>query len=492
MFYNPSMYEISTRVWIKRFSEGKKNFTLSDVPDSYWDELKGKGIDYVWLMGIWKTNLSSVQKYAFNEDLVQSYKHALKDWTRNDVIGSPYAIDTYEVNELLGNINDLLNIKNKLNARGMKLILDYVPNHFNANSILIKTHPDIFLNVSQEHYNLDQHTYFKPFEDNDTFFAHGRDPFFPAWQDTIQVNYFSITARDFMANTLTELSKVCDGLRCDMAMLALNNIFENTWGNTLKEMGYVKPEEEFWKTAIQLVRKQRQDFIFIAEVYWDLEWEMQQLGFDFTYDKTLTDRLKYGHPQDVRGHLNATVDYQRKSMRFIENHDEKRSVKVFGESKAKAAAIIISTIQGLRFYYDGQFEGKRIKLPVQLGREPDEKINKNMADFYNNLLNISKAEIFRKGNWVQHNPIKCSEDDTTFFNILAWEWKYKEERRLVVVNYSKQISSCRIRLNLDGYGKEIILEDLLNKVEYCRDKSEIEIAGLFIKLGKYGSHIFSF
>ena len=295
-----------------------------------------------------------------------------------------------------------------------------------------------------------------------------------------------------MANTLIFFFQAEDGIRDDMAMLALNNVFQNTWGSTLKEMGFEKPEEEFWKTAIDLVKKRRNNFLFIAEVYWDLEWEMQQLGFDYTYDKKLTDRLRHGHAQDVRGHLNASVEYQHKSLRFIENHDEKRSVKAFGENKSKAAAVIISTIQGLRFYFDGQFEGKRIKLPVQLGREPIEKPNKSIISFYNNLLNITRNEIFKKGSWFQHKPIKCSEEDTTFYNILCWEWNYNGERRLVVVNYSKQISSCRIRIEFDGYDQKLILKDLLNKVEYQREKVELEIEGLFIKLGKYGCHIFAF
>ncbi len=492
MLYNPSMYEINTRVWIKRFADGKQAVTLSDVPTSYWNELKEKGIDFVWLMGVWRTNLTAVKKYAFEENLVNDYKFALKNWSPKDVIGSPYAIDVYQVNEALGDFNDLLNIKKELNKRGMKLILDYVPNHFNAETILLKTHPDLFLYAGKEHYENDNHTYFKPFEDHELYFAHGRDPFFPAWQDTVQVNYFSVNARDFMATTLIKLTELCDGLRCDMAMLALNNVFENTWGSTLKEMGFEKPKEEFWKTAIELVRKKRNDFLFISEVYWDLEWEMQQLGFDYTYDKKLTDRLRYGHAQEVREHLNATVEYQHKSVRFIENHDEKRSITIFGKNKTKAAAIIISTIQGLKFYHDGQFEGKRIKLPVQLGREPIEKPDKSLLDFYNSLLNITKEEIFKKGKWFQHKPIKCSENDTTYFNILAWEWNFEKERRLVVVNYSKQISSCRIRLNLDGYDTKLILIDLLHKVEYQRESSKLEIEGLFIKLGKYGSHIFSF
>ncbi len=492
MSYNPSMFEINTRVWLKKFSGENPNFTISDVPSSYWDYLKEKGIDYIWLMGIWKTSPIAAKKYAFEPNLVKNYKSVLRNWAPKDVIGSPYAIDVYDIDESLGSIEDLLDVKLKLNNRGMKLILDYVPNHFSAETILLQTHQDIFLYTTEEHFQHDKHTYFKPFENEDCYFAHGRDPFFPAWQDTVQVNYFSITARDFMANTLMQLTDICDGLRCDMAMLALNNVFQNTWSSNLNQLGFEKPEDEFWKTAIDLVRKKRDDFIFIAEVYWDLEWEMQQLGFNYTYDKKLTDRLKDGHAQDIRGHLNATADYQSKSLRFIENHDENRSITSLGVNKAKAAAVIISTICGMHFYFDGQFEGKRVKLPVQLGREPLEKPNKSFINFYNHLLNITKHDIFKIGSWRQLKPDKCSENDFSFYNILAWKWEHKTENRLVVVNFSNTISICLLKLNIKENSEKIVLTDLLNNIKYEREKHEIEQNGLFIKLGKYESHIFSY
>src|SRR5207302_3088107 len=119
---------------------------------------------------------------------------------------------------------------------------------------------------------------------------------------------------------------------------------------------------EFWTDARAAVP----DLLLIAEVYWDLEWRLQQLGFDFTYDKRLYDRLLHSPARDVAAHLTADDDYQRRSVRFIENHDEPRSASVF-EDRVTAAAVVMSTVQGMRFYYDGQFEGRRVHVPVQLG-----------------------------------------------------------------------------------------------------------------------------
>ena len=89
MLYNQSLYEINTRVWLQRFDQGIIKSTLNDVPNSYWDCLVKKGIDYVWLMGIWKTCNSLIDKCCFEEGLKKSYDRALKGWKREDVIGSP-------------------------------------------------------------------------------------------------------------------------------------------------------------------------------------------------------------------------------------------------------------------------------------------------------------------------------------------------------------------------------------------------------------------
>lgn len=492
MNYNPSLYEINTRVWLRRFDSAEKKATIADVPKSYWNQFVKNGFDYVWLLGIWKTCDEIIDKYCFEVGLTNSYSHALKDWKREDVIGSPFAIDVYEVNSCIGSVQSLLELKSHLNKNGMKLILDFVPNHFSAGSSLIKKNPDVFLSVKKELFEQDEHTYFKPFDNEEKYFAHGRDPFFAAWQDTIQVNLFSDIARKFLIDTLINLTKICDGVRCDMAMLVLNNIFKNTWGKALLQESYDRVNSEFWKEAIVKVKEERADFLFIAETYWDLEWDLQQLGFDYTYDKKLTDRLKNSSVKDISEHLLAKENYQKKSIRFIENHDEERSIASFGKEKAKAAAIVMSTITGMRFYYDGQLEGRKTKLPIQLRREPEEKLIDGMKDFYDKLLSITSQEVFKKGNWQMLEPIKSCDRNQTYENCLAWIWTFQNEKRVVVINYSNIIITCRLKLDVRGYSEQFVLKDLLNNQNYSRSAAEISSAGLYIELKPYHAHIFSY
>jgi len=492
MNYNPFLYELNTRVWLNRFNQENKKAKLTDIPKEYWDDLIQKKFDYVWLMGIWSLCSLTIDKYCFEPGLVKSYDRALKGWKHEDVIGSPFAVDVYKINPKIGDLNSLLELKSYLNKNGIKLILDFVPNHFSAASRILKSNPGIFLSVDKQLYDTDPHTFFKPFEDEEKYYAHGRDPFFPAWQDTIQVNFFSSVAREYLIGILLELVKICDGVRCDMAMLALNNVFKNTWGGVLANYGFEKPQTEFWKEIIDKVRVERNDFLFIGESYWDLESELHQLGFNYTYDKSFTDKLKSGSVRDIHDHLLAENEYQKKSVRFIENHDEERAITTFGKEKSKAAATIINTVPGMALINDGQFEGKRIKLPVQLGREPEEPVLNGVKDFYHKLFSITSTEIFKQGEWSLLEPASSWEGNETFKNMLAWSWVFKNEKSLVVINYSASVSSCRLKLEVKDHPDVFEIVDLLNDQIYTRSSKEVSNTGLYIELKPYQSHIFSY
>lgn len=488
MIINPTLYEINTRVWLKKFGSSAK---LASIPLTVFDDLASKGINIIWLMGVWKTNPSTIDKYCFEPELIAAYNRCLKDWTKSDVIGSPYSIDEYDVNPALGSWKELKDLKDYLNSIGIKLFLDFVSNHLSADSRYIQTNPEIFLKASEDFFKGDSFTFFKPELDPENFYAHGRDPFFPAWTDTIQINIFNPEARKFMTNILLKLTEVCDGVRCDMAVLPLNNVFQNTWLGVLNKFGFPRPETEFWKEAIIEVKKKNPDFIFLGEAYWDLEWNLQQLGFDFTYDKKLTERLAANDISGVKAHLQADKSYQLKSVRFLENHDEPRAIAKFGKHRSLAAATAISTIQGMKFFFDGQFEGKKSKLAVQLGREPEEKPCAGVSEYYDKLLAITKSEVFKEGDWRIMQPLTIGYGNNSFENLFAWQWALDNERRIIVINYSYSTSQCRLKLDIKHDKKKITLVDLLTNEHYERWVDEVNNAGLYIELKSHQSHIFS-
>lgn len=485
---NSFLFEINTRVWIKRFSKTEK-LTIDKVPSEYWNSLKKMGFDYIWLMGVWKTNQDAVEKYCFEEGLIKEYKEALIDFRKSDVIGSPYSIDDYDVNPELGGEESLLKLKSRLNSIGLKLILDFIPNHFSVESNLVKTNPEIFLQGNKKDLDRDPDTFF---ELDDKIFAHGKDPYFSSWKDTVQINYFSEEARNIMSEKLQAVSRLCDGVRCDMAMLINNSVFSKTWEELYFRQLRNAPKTEFWKDEIERIKKERNDFIFIAEVYWGKEYDLQQFGFDYTYDKTLLDRLKSNNANEVKNHLLADTSFQKKSLRFLENHDEQRAVKIFDESQHKAAAVITYTLYGMKLIYDGQLEGRQIKLPVQLGREPKENYNRNLELFYKKLFTITSKDIFCFGNWKLIDPVKAWEGNSTYLNILSWLWEYKEEKILVIVNYAGVASQCSISIDTNTEKDEIIFHDILNKEQYIRATKDINNTGLYIDLQPFGVHILQY
>lgn len=443
---NSTLYEINTRVWRHRFGPNTK---LLAVPDAYWKQLQALGIDYIWLMGVWQTG-PNILNYALTPGLQQAYTEALPDWKKEDIIGSPYAIDRYVLHSDLGKPEDLSILKKKLNAFGLKLILDFVPNHFHAETAWLKERPDVFLEADATALEKDQETFFHVESANKRVFAHGKDPYFAAWQDTVQVDYASADTQQFMREQLLSVAAQCDGVRCDMAMLSLPKVFAQTWKETLGSRAGSIPE--FWPKTIEEVKNTHPGFCFLAEVYWDLEWTLQQKGFDYTYDKKLRDRLLTLDANGVMAHLEAAPDFQQKSIRFLENHDEDRILSELGAGQAQAAAMITYCIPGLRFFYEGQWEGRRKRLPVQLGRMPLEwdttffrqkparvplsklpglkAVTPHEPVFYDYLLELIRQPALRDGAWKKVDLFGQS--------VASFQWQSTDQQIWILVNFQQQ------------------------------------------------------
>jgi hypothetical protein len=184
----------------------------------------------------------------------------------------------------------------------------------------------------------------------------------------------------------------------------LNQIFERTWGSRAGQ----RPATEYWVDVISAIKKAHPDFLFVAEAYWDLEWELQQQGFDYCYDKRLYDRLEHDPAESVRLHLCADLAYQKKLVRFIENHDEPRAASTFSLEKERVAAITTSTLAGAKLFHEGQFEGRKVKLPVFLGRRPEEPVDPDLRAFYYKLLKAIHTPAFREGECISVNGVAGS------------------------------------------------------------------------------------
>jgi glycosidase len=285
-----------------------------------------------------------------------------------------------------------------------------------------------------------------------------------------------------------KIAEVADGVRCDMAMLALNDVFEGVWGTIVR--GYPRPQTEFWAEAIGQVKQRHPDFLFLAEVYWGLEHKLQPMGFDFTYDKPFYDRLLSSTPSDIRNHLMSNAQYQERSARFIENHDEPRAVTTFGRERSLAAAVVLATVPGLRLFHDGQLEGKRIRLPIQLVREPREAADAEVIQFYGRLLKVVKQSAFHNGEWSLIEVSQAGEDNKSHHNLLAWFWRYAKQRKIVVVNYSPSPGQGWLKLPLPFKTPgRAVFRDELTGITHTRDTEEMSRQGLYVNLDPYHAQI---
>jgi hypothetical protein len=484
---HPALYEINTLPWLAELSLklGKK-VRLGNVPPSEWDALKALGMDYIWLMGVWSRSpagrLISLNDPAFH----RLFDAVLPGWTPEDVIGSAYSVSAFEPSPLVGTWQDVDNIRRELHRRGMGLVLDFIPNHTGTDHSWLTGHPEYFIQGSREDYLRDPAAFFPLELGEETFYiAHGRDPNFPPWTDTAQINYFNPEARQAVIDTLEKIAGHCDGVRCDMAMLVLNGIFRRTWGWTQENVASAGPAEEFWTEALQKVP----GLVYIAEAYWDTEWTLQQLGFDFVYDKKLYDRLKNAPPHEVYLHLTAGPDYQAGLLRFLENHDEPGSLEAFGREKARAAAALTSALPGLRLYFHGQWEGRQVHLPMQLRRAPPEPVDADILAFYSRLLPLVDQPVFHDGSW-QLKPV-FPEPDNTSLNLVACTWKLEDVMMLVIVNLAPQPAAGRVCFQDEiDEQRDYTFTDKLNPGRFTQNGKILAHPGLAFELDAYQARIY--
>lgn len=487
---HPVLYEINIRVMLNELSsqQGKK-VTLDTIPDAVLDAWADLRVDAVWLMGVWSVGKLGVKIAREVPGLRQEYAKTLHDVTDEDVIGSPYAVGAYSVSRSLGGVKALRALRKKLHSRGIGLVLDFVSNHTARDHRWVNAHPEYYVQGAQNdaREKPDQYYAAKTVQ-GERAIAFGRDPYFPSWTDTAQLNPMYPQARKAMIATLMKIAEECDGVRCDMAMLILNDVFKKTWGDSVIQ----SDEEEFWTAAIQAVRTKHPEFLFIAETYWNLEWPLQQLGFDYTYDKTLYERLLREGAGAVHDHLKAEMEYQQHSARFIENHDEPRIAHVLtSDSWHFAAATIVATIPGMLLLHEGQLEGRTVKVPVQLGRRPAELLSPTTQAFYKKLLLHIDHDVIKRGVWGLSALRPAWHDNYSHQNILAYSWRYEQHLRCIVVNYAPLNSQCYVDWNLEGIdGTAFEFRDLLNAAAYVRDRVPLQSRGMYFDLPGYGVHLF--
>lgn len=493
--HQPVIYEVNTAVWLAGLSRAAgEPVTLASVPDSGWDAITPDGADAVWLMGVWERSPAGLELAKANPGLLESFHAALPDLQEQDIIGSPYCVRRYVADDRFGGPSGLAAARAALAARGFRLILDYVPSHVAPDHPWVTSNPSFFVEGDEDDVKADPAGWLSA---DGRVLAHGRDPYFPPWPDVVQLNAFSAATRQATAQTLADIADQCDGIRCDMAMLMFNDVFTRTWGHR----GVTRPEADFWPEVIAALRAGHPETVLIAEAYWDMEWELQQQGFDFCYDKRLYDRIVDGNPEGVRRHLLADTGYQSRLVRFLENHDEPRAAGALPRELWRAAAVMAATLPGAPLWHAGQFDAHRVRIPVFLTRDPEPTpVDADLADWYRELLSVVANNRVRTGRWRLLDA-EGWPDNQSCANLLAWSWADDQAsggasgaapRHVVVVNFATTPAQGRVPLRWpDLPGRTWRLTDLIGDEDFERDGGELAGPGLFVAMRPGQGYLFA-
>jgi hypothetical protein len=482
---HPHLYEINTRTWLEQLSaQHKQIITLADVPDPEWDALAKLGFNIIWLMGVWKRSEESRRINLENPTNFQQFDRALPGWKPDDVISSPYAVAGYVPDVRIGTWDSLEAAREKLRARGMALFLDFVGNHTALDHPWMREHPEFYVQAGPQDFEQNPSLYYQLKTPQGTrYIALAKDPYFPPWIDVAQLNHFNPQMRAAQLADMRSIASHCDGVRCDMAMLQLNDIFASIWRHLLG--GTQPPAKEFWTEARATVP----NLVLLAEAYWGTEQRLLNLGFSFAYDKTLYDAVREINIPQVRDRLAGNAEQQRHFARFMENHDEPRRPEVFGNERLAADGTLMGTLPGMRFYHQGELEGRRIRLPITLRIAADEPPDPVSQAFYQKILQITQQDAFHQGEWKLFELVP--EGDAPPDGLVVYEWRSPKAWKVIAANLTGSAAQGRLRLgDRVSSTQQYIFYDELNDEKYLRSGEELHDVGLFIRREGFQAHIF--
>lgn len=485
---HPAVHEVFTWVWLDGLGQAAGHpVTLDGVPEHAWDELAPPGIDAVWLMGVWERSDAGAAIARQHPAMRADAESALPGLVDDDIVGSAYCVRDYRVDPRLGGDRGLAAARARLAERGVRLVLDLVPNHVAPDHRWVSEHPEYFVLGTPDDIVQDPDAFVQV---GDHVIARGRDPYFPAWPEVLQLDASHPGLRRAMADLVVGLTDRCDGLRCDMAMLLLDDVVARTWGDRISGDLDDDLAAGFWPQVIGAARAARPDFVFWAEAYWGLEPALLESGFDACYDKELYDRVVLGgSAPEIRSHLAASVTSGDRAVRFVENHDEPRAASLLARERHLAALVTTFTLPGVALLHEGEADGRRVHVPVTLGRRPTEQPDPALRAGVADLLGAVDAGV-RTGEW-QLAEVEGWPDNHSSEQLAAWTWTSMSSRHLVVVNLGDQPADGRVRLPWADLGPGTVgLVDLLTGVAYTRDGDELSSDGLYVARGGFGAHVF--
>jgi len=376
---NAVIYEVNIRQYTP---EGTFKAFAAHLP-----RLKAMGIDIIWIMPI----------------------HPIGEKNRKGPLGSYYSVRDYRaINPEFGTMDDFKQLVREIHAQGMKVIIDWVPNHSSWDNPMVKEHPEFYLKDSAGNF-------VTPFD----------------WTDVIRFDYSHPQMRAWMVETMKYWLTETDiyGFRCDVAHM----VPVDFWDSCRVELDKVKP------------------IFFLAEA--DQPF-LHKKAFDMSYDwrfHHLMNEIAAGkkHAGDIEKHF-AWVDsvYPAGSilMQFTSNHDENSWNGTEFErldGGAQTFAVLAATVPGMLLIYNGQESAfnRRLKFFEKDTISWDSYV---FEDFYRKLIGIKKL-----------NPALWNgKFGASFKRILT-----TDSRNVIVFLRQKDDNKVVVMLNLTAKPRTVMLRE---------------------------------
>ncbi len=386
---NATIYEVNIRQYTK---EGTLKAFEKHLP-----HLKSLGVDILWLMPI----------------------NPISEKNRKGTMGSYYAVQDYKkVNPEFGTKADFKSVVDKAHQLGMRVILDWVPNHTGWDNIWIKQHPEWYTHN----------------EKGEIISPN------PDWTDVADLNYDNKEMRAAMIDALkywVEKFDV-DGYRCDVA----GSVPTDFWNDARKQLDAVKPVfmlAEAWEPQLS-------EDAFDMVYGWDMHHAMNAVA----QGKKNSEELYAVMQKDRKRYADDTYE-----MQFITNHDENSwsgtEMERMGRGM-KTFAVLSFTIPGMPLIYSGQEIGMNKRLKFFEKDEIEWIENKELTAFYQTLTKVKHEN---KALWNGKNggklvKIKADKNNDKIVSFLR---KKDNNTVIVILNVTGKPVTASLNLGAENAGE---------------------------------------
>ena len=193
----------------------------------------------------------------------------------------------------------------------------------------------------------------------------------------------------------------------------------------------------------------------------------------------------------MREHLCAGLDYQAKLARFLENHDEPRAAATFPPGMHEAAAVVTYLSPGLRFFHQGQFEGRKDAHLATPGPGTRGARGRAAPAFYDALLAVLRQPAVRDGDWSLLECVPAWDGNGTWDGFIA---RWRGQRRPAAPRRRQLLPEpgpvLRPRAVRGAARASVRLRDRMCAAIYDRSGDDLAARGLYLDLPGWGYHVF--